>query len=461
MKLFRRILYSMVVVLSVNLHTIFTFLAAELHIPLPWAIKMLVAVVCAVAVIVIVVVPQGLLKLPARIRALSNGCELLCIFMISAFATAVLQGFAAYFAFQHMLPWNTADSPGQLVFFIVGLVFAILGEALVFWGGMLRVYFTSVQLGIKYRVLGAVFAWVPLLNLYYLLKLVRIGWAEVEYETEKYTINGIRAQSRQCETQYPLLMVHGVFFRDFRYLNYWGRIPAELIRNGATVYYGQQQSAASVEDSGRELAVRIREIVEETGCGKLNIIAHSKGGLDCRAALSHQGMAEYVASLTTINTPHHGCVFAENLLKKAPPGLCQFVARSYNKALKQFGEQSTDFLAALQDLTAAACAERNQNTPDMPGVLYQSVTSYCVKARSGKFPLNVSHMLVKRYDGQNDGLVSVDSAKWGQAVTSLSPRGKRGISHGDVIDLNRENIPGFDVREFYVSLVADLKKRGY
>ena len=28
-------------------------------------------------------------------------------------------------------------------------------------------------------------------------------------------------------------MVHGVFFRDFRYFNYWGRIPKELKRHGA------------------------------------------------------------------------------------------------------------------------------------------------------------------------------------------------------------------------------------
>lgn len=98
-------------------------------------------------------------------------------------------------------------------------------------------------------------------------------------------------------------MVHGVFFRDYRFLNYWGRIPRELQRNGATIYYGQQQSAAAVEDSGRELAERIRSIVEETGCGKVNIIAHSKGGLDSRAAIAHWGMAPYVATLTTINTP--------------------------------------------------------------------------------------------------------------------------------------------------------------
>ena len=29
-----------------------------------------------------------------------------------------------------------------------------------------------------------------------------------------------------------------------------------------------------------------------------------------------------------------------------------------------------------------------------------------------------------------------------------------------MIDLNRENIRGFDVREFYVELVAKLKERG-
>ena len=31
---------------------------------------------------------------------------------------------------------------------------------------------------------------------------------------------------------------------------------------------------------------------------------------------------------------------------------------------------------------------------------------------------------------------------------------------GPVIDLNRTNIEGFDVREFYVGLVHDLKQRG-
>lgn len=30
-----------------------------------------------------------------------------------------------------------------------------------------------------------------------------------------------------------------------------------------------------------------------------------------------------------------------------------------------------------------------------------------------------------------------------------------------MVDLNRENIPGFDVREFYVQLVSRLKGMGF
>ena len=87
--------------------------------------------------------------------------------------------------------------------------------------------------------------------------------------------------------------------------------------------------------------------------------------------------------------------------------------------------------------------------------------SCCKKAQQGKFPLNVTYPIVRHFDGKNDGLVSVESAKWGTKFILLEPEGKRGISHGDVVDLNRENIPGFDVREFYVDLVKDLKQRGY
>ena len=391
-----------------------------------------------------------------RIQRLAEGCELLWLFGVTVTVTVVFQ-------FVWLLAWCDAGYGNVLM--VLAVAFDLFGvvvlEAVVFWNGMIRVYLTSVQLGIKHRVLAALCGWIPLVNLWYLVKIIRICRAEVEFETEKWELDEVRAESEICKTRYPLLMVHGVFFRDFRYLNYWGRIPRELIRNGATVYYGQQQSAAAVEDSGRELADRIRQIVAETGCEKVNIIAHSKGGLDSRAAIAHCGMAPYVATLTTINTPHRGCIFAEHLLGKVPEAARQKIAAAYNAAMKRVGDLNPDFLAAVTDLTESACLNRNKITPDDPGVVYESVMSYCKKARHGKFPLNMTYPIVKHFDGLNDGLVSVESAKWGEQFTLLEPQGTRGISHGDVVDLNRENIRGFDVREFYVKLVADLKRRGF
>ena len=227
------------------------------------------------------------------------------------------------------------------------------------------------------------------------------------------------------------------------------------------IYYGNHQSAASVADSGKQLSVRIKHIVNETGCEKVNIIAHSKGGLDCRYAISKLGMEPYVASLTTVNTPHKGCIFAEYLLNTAPKRLQSFIEKTYNKAFYKLGDDSPDFMAAVRDLTASACEKFNEEVPDSPEVMYQSVGSKASNRRSGRFPLNISYPLVKRYDGDNDGLVALSSTKWGEKFIPLFPVGKRGITHADVVDLNREDIKGFDVREFYVQLVSELKERGF
>ena len=453
MKYVRRIVYSLLLTAAVNALpvgwfasgcTVAVFRAKWLYLPL------------AAAFLWVNIRPIPKTGPTKRIQHLAEGCELLGLFAAVCCVTLCVQAGCLWSMFA-----VTGGRDGAALGVILELLLAVLLLAVVFWNGMVRVYLTSVQLGIKHRVLAALCGWIPLVNLWYLAKIIHICGDEVEFETQKWELDAVRAESEVCKTKYPLLMVHGVFFRDFRYLNYWGRIPRELIRNGATVYYGQQQSAAAVEDSGKELAERIRQIVEKTGCGKVNIIAHSKGGLDSRAAIAHCGMAPYVATLTTINTPHRGCIFAEYLLGKVPQAARLKIAAAYNAAMKKMGDPNPDFLAAVADLTESACLARNEVTPDVPGVVYESVMSYCKKAQHGKFPLNMTYPIVKHFDGLNDGLVSVESAKWGERFTLLEPQGKRGISHGDVVDLNRENIRGFDVREFYVKLATDLKRRGY
>ena len=253
-----------------------------------------------------------------------------------------------------------------------------------------------------------------------------------------------------------------MFFRDFDHFNYWGRIPAELEKNGATIYYGEHNSAAAVNDSALELEKRIKEIVQQTGCGKVNIIAHSKGGLDSRTAIATTSARQYVASLTTINTPHRGCEFADYLLGEIPQKQQEMIAKQYKTVAAKLGDKNPDFLAAVYDLTSEKCRERNEIIHNDPDIYYQSVGSVMNEASSGQFPLNFTYRLVKYFDGENDGLVGIDSFNWGSSLQMVRLEKKsRGISHGDMIDLNRENLKGLDIREFYVQLVSDLRERGF
>lgn len=446
MPLFRRIINALLLISSMNV------IAVASLIDMPPFDRALLFFTAVILFTMINIFPLRVRNGALRLRSIRQGHELIILFAGTFTMNTALNIVIGIYYVPAEINW---------VIFGIHLGICLLFELILLVNGLARVFFTSVQLGIKWRVLLFFFWWVPGVNVILIKKVCAIIAREYSFETEKTAANGMRKESCICRTRYPLLLVHGVFFRDYRYINYWGRIPNELKRNGAELYYGEQQSAASVEASAKELAQRIERIVRETGCDKVNIVAHSKGGLDARYAVSRLGMEKYVATLTTVNTPHRGCAFAEHLLEKAPDKLRDGIAKKYNSALKKMGDQDPDFISAVTDLTAKRCEELNKSAPDMDGVFYQSVASTMKQWTSGKFPMNLSHSLVKRYDGDNDGLVSAESAKWGSRCKVLTVQGKRGISHADVIDLNRENIDGFDVREFYVDLVKELKAMGY
>ena len=350
--------------------------------------------------------------------------------------------------------------PNNYITFIWSLVLCIGINLFVFWNGIICVYLTSTQLGFKLRLFGIIFGMIPVINLIILFVIIKTAIKECFFEIEKEKINKKRHKEKLCATQYPILLVHGVFFRDTKYFNYWGRIPKELQINGAKIFYGNHPSASSIADSAEHLKKRILEILYETKAEKINIIAHSKGGLDCRYAIAKLGISDKIASLTTINTPHKGCLFADYLLKHIPEDIKNKIANTYNSTLGKFGEKDADFLTAVSNLTDEYCNKLDSEMP-MPQNLYcQSIGSVMLTAQGGKFPLNFSYRIAKHFDGINDGLVSEKSFRWSENYTLLKPTGERGISHGDMIDLSRENIDGFDVREFYVNLVYELKNKG-
>ncbi len=434
---FKNIIYSIILTILVNSYL---FVKEYLYL-----------LIVFIAIFIVINIIIGLFNIKTkfkRLKTCNHGVMLLTSFYCSLIPSIIYHGFLAIY----LIPDNYID-------FIISTIVCICASAIIFWNGIICVYLTSYQMGFKWRIIGLLCGLIPIVNLIVLYKIINLVHDEIEFELEKEQLDN--TQKEMCKTKFPILLVHGVFFRDFKKFNYWGRIPRTLESRGAKIYYGEHQSALSIQKSAKELAARIKYIVERTGCEKVNIIAHSKGGLDCRYALSEYNIDQYVASLTTVNTPHRGCVFADRLLDAAPESLKNSVSKIYNTALKELGDEEPNFMEAVTDLTNSSCKILNEKLHFPENVYLQSIGSVITKPQSGKFPLNLSYRYVKDFDGENDGLVGIDSFQYGDNYTLLRINEKRGISHVDIIDLNRENIKGFDVREFYCDLVKDLKDRGY
>ena len=342
---------------------------------------------------------------------------------------------------------------------ILDIVLALAAILLLLFSGTLRIFFTSKRLGIARRLVMLFTWWIPIVNLLVLLYACRLVYEEYDFEREKAQLRALRVDSDLCATKYPLLLVHGIGFRDLRYFNYWGRIPRELKRNGAVIYYGNQEALGTIAYNAEDIRKRILQIREATGAEKVNIIAHSKGGLDARCAVTTLGMSPYVASLTTMNTPHRGCRFVDYACR-LPEGFYRFVAGCFDRTFAKFGDKAPDFYTATHQFATEASVRFNEKTPDMPGVYYQSYTSK-MKNPFSHLLLSIPWCLIWPLEGENDGLVSVESAKWGEFRGVFSNKRLRGISHGDIIDLKRQDYKGFDVVETYVKIVAELKEKGF
>ena len=144
-----------------------------------------------------------------RLKVCASGVDLLFGSLLGSAITLAAHLAAGFF----ILPF------GVLTYFF-SCVISCLVLLSVFCNGIIRVYLTSVQLGIKHRVIGALCGWVPIVNLIVLHKIIRICSDEVEFENYRDLLNESRKNDAVCQTKYPLLFVHGVFFRDSQYFNY-------------------------------------------------------------------------------------------------------------------------------------------------------------------------------------------------------------------------------------------------
>ena len=172
--------------------------------------------------------PKGTKKF--RLKLCNHGTTVLTIFIFSLVPSIVWHSILAF----RLLPDLYID-------FLFSALYCFLLSAIFFWNGIICVYCTSTQLGIKWRVKGILCGMIPVLNLIMLTKIIKITSSEVEFEIEKEIITSNPSLADICKTKYPIVLIHGIFFRDFTLFNYWGRIPQTLKIHGATVFYGKHQ----------------------------------------------------------------------------------------------------------------------------------------------------------------------------------------------------------------------------
>src|SRR5438552_7629712 len=121
-----------------------------------------------------------------------------------------------------------------------------------------------------------------------------------------------RAARRPARPRYPVVLAHGFLGFDELALGgnrdgYFRGVAARLEQMGIKVYSPRVPPAAAIATRAERLAQLIRALPDE----RVNIVAHSMGGLDARYAISRLGLADRVASLTTIATPHLGTPLAD------------------------------------------------------------------------------------------------------------------------------------------------------
>ncbi len=258
-------------------------------------------------------------------------------------------------------------------------------------------------------------------------------------------------------TRYPVLLMHG--FGVLGTLRRGGHLHAEALdlrSHGVLAFAPNVAPYNTVSFRAPQWKQRIEQILEQTRAEKLNVIAHSMGGLDARYLISRMGMHAHVASLVTVSTPHHGTAIARSMLDQ-PDLVRRFVTGMCNwMGTHALSECEADFDTAVRELTPEAVQERfNPEVPDHPEVRYWS---YAGRAGRGtEVPINPflipqNNALYAR-EGQNDGFVSVQSAQWGTFL------GTYDADHARSVGIKFAN-PDFSSRAFYLGIVKMLADNG-
>jgi triacylglycerol lipase len=267
------------------------------------------------------------------------------------------------------------------------------------------------------------------------------------------------------ESKLPIVLAHGIARFDVlleilkkklkvpdtqlgERFHYFKGIKPHLEAHGFTVFHPNQNFAGSVTRRSSELKLRVLEALAHTGAPKVHIIAHSMGGLDARHMIVDLEMADRVASLTTIGTPHRGTVLADHALSNGGVLLMDVLKHVVD-------------VDGFVDLTITSCEEFNRRAEDQEArndVVYQAYGS-AEDLRRVFAPLLPSWLFIRDHEGRNDGLVPFGSQQWTKELVASDGRRKAIVQKEFPFQADHLNQVGWwDPQETVFGLTGILKQ---
>lgn len=291
---------------------------------------------------------------------------------------------------------------------------------------------------------------------------------------------------------YPIVLMHGMAgFEELEVgpigVEYWAGIKDALAKAGETeVYVTEVTPYTTSEIRAAEASKQIDAILARTNKEKVVLVGHSQGGIDARVLTSPQGLGygDRVASVTTISTPHRGSYVADIVLKiaSAAPDVFDDATRTILKILQRTAydlQGDPNLRAQLVQLSEKYMREvfnpkfqndgrvvyesyagRSNNRTGI-GVcddgIYPNEPTKLDSAQAFLFPTAV--ILERGLPVQvNDGLVTVDSAKWGTFMQCIPADHLKEVGQ---LNINGTNLQTFDHLKFYKQVVQRIRARGF
>ncbi len=265
-------------------------------------------------------------------------------------------------------------------------------------------------------------------------------------------------------TRFPIVLVHGwTGFEAIGPLTYFFNVRDDLEGLGFPLEVAVLDPYNSSTVRSGQLAEQVDEFLTGQRARKVDLLGHSQGGIDSRAVVSSLGYGDRVSALVSVASPHRGTYIMDLALGLAPGPVEDTVGALLNFIGAVTEQQKSDAKASFYSLSETYMeGEFNKANPDDARVQYISYTGRTCDALGFLDPdrdcqdlvdplIGWGYAILQPARGDNDGLVTVDSAKWGEY------RGEMIADHIDEVgQIAGITDPKFDHLEFYRKLARDL-----